>query len=264
MGSLDDILQGATEEQTTVLDTEIETDTKTESETEAETETKTEADQGDATGETKAEDAAKESATPAPKDELKTVPMDALLDERRKRQELEHRLQALEAGKPAEEDKPSFFEDPEAALKNLRQEIEAGRIDDRVNLSVEFAKSRHDDFEDVMGKAWPNLVRSNPEIMNAAAQSPNPGEYAYQACKRALVMQEVGGDPAAFRQKIYDEAFEAGKKAALEEKVAQAEKDAALQESLPESLAGERSAGSRSGPAWGGPTPLDNIVGGTG
>src|SRR5690606_18982283 len=119
-------------------------------------------------------------------------------DERRKRQQLAEEL-ARERAELArlKNPRPDDLEDPEGA----RKWDEQARIDERVNLSYEYAQQFIPDFEQVM-EAWPDMLRANPGLYDAAIRAPNPAHYAYEAVKRLKAMQEIGGDPVAYRQRV--------------------------------------------------------------
>ncbi len=219
-----------------------------------------EADKGESEGDTKTgddpgEDPAKGENKATPPAAEKMVPLEATLDERDRRKEAELRANTAErklAELTQSEETPDFNEDPQSAFAHFQKTADEKANTRFVNMSVEVARSAHDDFDEVMG-TYKELVTANPSLHHEALAASHPGEFAYQAALRHKQLSEVG-DIEAFRQK----AFEEGKKAALEE-AGNPEKPGEKRSSLPESLASERSVGDRRGPQWSGPAPLGEI-----
>ena len=177
----------------------------------------------------------------------KTIPIASYMAEKQKRQEYEAKLAELE--KQAEQ-KPDFYEDPEGFIKTEMQKLETKSINDKVNMSVEIAKTVYSDFDDIVGETWGKLKEENPYLDQLAASSPNPGLFAYQQCKNHRTLQEIG-DPASFREKLENE---------IREKLVAEFKDKEVRENLPESLASDPNAKGRD-LSFEGPESLDEIVG---
>lgn len=170
------------------------------------------------TGETPAVEA--EAAPPAaetPKVDPPSdhVPVKALQEERRKRQELEKRLADLEQAKPAEV-KPNLFEDPdnwekaldarlESRLSAVRQESEQKFL----VLVEQAAKARHTDFED-MARVFAETARATPGLIDEARTAPDPAEFIYQAGRNLKRVQEAGSIEA-----LIEKAREEGRQEAL-------------------------------------------------
>lgn len=177
----------------------------------------------------------------------KTIPIASYMAEKQKRQEYEAKLAELEK---QQEQKPDFYEDPEGFIKGEMQKLESKSINDKVNMSVEIAKTVYKDFDEVVGETWGKLKEENPYLDHLAANSPNPGLFAYQQCKNHRALQEIG-DPASFREKLETE---------IREKLMAELKDKQVRENLPESLASDPNAKGKD-LSWSGPEPLDEIVG---
>jgi hypothetical protein len=166
----------------------------------------------------------------APKEETKTeskqsdqhdsrVPLAALHEERRKRQELEARLAEVErrAREPAkqepkkepEDEDAEFYRNPrayveaklDAKLGAQREEIEKRRIDH----SVEAAKRRYQDYQDAE-RAFMDAANKSPALWQEMRAQYDPAEYAYQVGKS---IQEMSGvtDLGAYKAKIKAEAI---------------------------------------------------------
>ena len=154
-----------------------------------------------------------EPAKPAAQETEHRVPLrelldtrDALKEERRQRQELQQRLQAIEA-----QQKPvDIFTDPQAYQETIEQRFERQQreFDQRmrlhsINTSFSFAARQHgEDFqkafaalEDVAAphKGGDTMLRDR--IVN----SPDPGEAVMQWYQ---LLQETGGDLNGYRERL--------------------------------------------------------------
>lgn len=196
------------------------------------------------------------AAPPAAEKTEPSAPIAALLDEREKRKEAERKLAEIEkAQKPEEE--TDFFEDPEGALRQRDQAFEEKILQNKLEMSQAMAKQSHPDFDEVLGKF--NKAMETDEtlkgrakaIWNDALTQPHPALSIYNAVQRELALQEMS-DPDELRKKIEAEVRAELAKEKEEEKPASPD--------IPESLADERSVGSRKGPEWAGPTPLGEII----
>lgn len=203
--------------------------------------------------------AAAPEAPPA-SDQLPQAEFAALKDERRKRQEAERRLEAIEAQlqlqKPPAAPPPSFWDDPDAAMAHMRQEMRTELLQalkqeqqiERMDASENAAKAKYQDYPEAFA-AFQQAVQYNPRLAQELATAPDPGEYAYSKGKAALALEQYGSIDdllAAERQK-----WEAEVKGAIP----------TLTPNLPSTTAADGSVGARTGPGWSGPQPLKEIIG---
>lgn len=198
------------------------------------------------------------AATPAEKPTVETIPDEppeirglksAHMAEKTKRKEYEKRLQELEA-KYAEAIRPPA-PDPRQDPDAYRQYADNARIDERVDLSHEVAKERHEDYEDVMGVGnsnWNQACQSDPTLYQRAILQKFPAEWAYQQLKRSKVLESLGDPDAWMKTK------EAEIEARLIAKYAN-------KTQIPNpSLANANGSGRvESTPTFSGPTPLNSI-----
>lgn len=124
--------------------------------------------------------------------------------ERKKRQAVETRLRELEQqlAKQQPQQVPDVLGDPQGYAQHVRSEVETALLDERVNLSVDFARDRHEDFADVMGaemENWTEAVAADPTLYQRAISQRNPGEWAYQHLKREKMLSEIG-DPENWKK----------------------------------------------------------------
>lgn len=157
----------------------------------------------------KAETGVKE---PAPEPEPETpsgrsdnVPLKALEDERRKRQDMERELAAIRQqmqqaqAQQLQEPVPEFWDDPDRAIDTrvsaaVNQALAAFQHQqtlERLNASEAAVKARHADADDAL-RGWLEAVNVNPTLNDQMLLSPDPGEFAYKAGKNWQQVQQVG------------------------------------------------------------------------
>lgn len=159
------------------------------------------------------------------------VPVAALREERRKRQELEKRLAALE--QPDQQQGPV---DP------VRQ---------RLDLSVEYAREQFPDYEAAEG-VFIQEIQKHPrgrEIYQAMLADRHPARFAYQVGQQLMALNEIG-DPRTYRERVLAEA-----------KAATTPQPQQSRPSLPQTLAASRDTGGRFASRDSAtPTPLGEIL----
>lgn len=122
---------------------------------------------------------------------------EAMIDERRKRQELEKKLE--EALKPKEPEK-TFWEDPDAALEEVKAEAAKMVATERLNWSEMAARERYKDFDQVMNE-FESLIKADPRLIAETQRHPDPATFAYQTTKKHLKLQEIG-DPETYEERL--------------------------------------------------------------
>lgn len=206
-----------------------------------------------------------ESAPPAPEPEPDRIPIAALKDERSKRQQAEQRaaeleayLQQLQTQQQQPDIEPDMFADPDGfkahLVKQLRQELmqelqptmQQQQVLTRAEVSEMMARQRWQDY-DAKVEVFKEALQGNPFLVEQLKQAPDPATFAYNA---ALKYEEAKqyGTASPSRDQI---------KAELREELMN---ELGLNRpKVPTTLAGDRSVGSRSGPAWSGPVSVDDI-----
>lgn len=210
------------------------------------------------TSETPPVEAKVEEKPKAPEQQEMTPKERALLaaatDERKKRQELEARLAALE--KPKEEPKP-FWDDPEGAMKHLEKRIEGVALNTRLNTAETIARSKYQDFDEKVA-VFAEIVQQNPGVQSQWLNSPDPAEFAYKMGKNHQDIQQLGSLDAVKAKMETD--LRAKVRAELEaEYKAKIEASAKEREALTPSLSDARGTAVNR-PVWSGPTSLDDIL----
>lgn len=152
---------------------------------------------------------------------------------------------------------PDFWDDPHGYMSSqfasfgeqLLGQFEQRQQVQRLNASEEAAKARYADYDEAY-LAFEQAVQHNPRLAVELAQSSDPGEFAYSKGKAALAIQTVGSL----------DALKAQIRAEVEAE-AKAHFQPAQRLVLPSTTAADGSVGGRSGPDWGGPQPLGQILG---
>jgi hypothetical protein len=216
-------------------------------------------------------------------DGRKTVPIEALHAERGKvkryteevadfRKQLqesnaawERRMaQVLEAVKPKQEPQaaPDIFDNaPEAIRHTVAPQFDQINQTVLANARLIAGMKYSDDEVDTAEKAFIEAVQSqrlDPADYHKVVGSPNRYAAAVQGHKRQQAQAEIGDDPAAFRAKVEAEILaKHGLQAPANGAAHQQPQQPAPV--MPSNLATARNVGSRGGPAWSGPKPLDDI-----
>lgn len=127
----------------------------------------------------------------------------AYLDEKRKRQDLERRLQELEQrGQPTKEQEKDLdlFADPQAVLSKLEARAEEKAFIQLTNFSRDLMKEAKPDYE-AKEKIFVELAKSDAGLIEKMRKSNNPAKFAYETAVKHEFLQEVS-DPAKYRDKI--------------------------------------------------------------
>jgi hypothetical protein len=196
-------------------------------------------------------------ANPIPDDQFK-----GYLTEKRKRQELEQQVAALQAQfaqvqqqRPVEPE-TEFWDNPKVAIASevqraVQQVLQAQQQQqtmERINVSETAAKAKYADYEDAF-RAFQQAASANPSLIQQMTGNADPADFAYRTGKRSLDLEKLGS---------LDELLAAEKaKWEQEARAAMPMPTAAL----PSTTASDGSVGGRTGPAWAGPRPLDQIIG---
>jgi hypothetical protein len=222
-----------------------------------------------------------DAAPPAASDDTEDgppVPRKALQDERRKRQELERQLAELtkqrsappaqqqpqpQASPPQAEmpERPDPWIDPQGAMDwdraAMQQQVQTQVFETRVYLSREMMLAAKPDFvevEDVFIEA----MKKNPTLYQQLLAHPIPAKFAYETGLKIKAWNEIGDDPAAFKQRVRQELEEE-----LRGQSQQPSQPSAPRASTPKSLAATPSAQPRDQHGrFQGPASLESILGG--
>lgn len=236
--SLDDLLNGEEAAEQPVAEGETEqAETETdEAKAKPETETAT-TDKAEV-----AEDSTPESKE---KDEAQDWTKAAVLDERRKRQELERKLAEYEKKAEEKPERPDLFADPDGALghieKSLRDEMRESLSNTRLEISQELMRTVHEDYDELESE-FVEMAKDNPVLLKELNESSNPARFAYQTATKAREVAELK-DVDKIRAKIEAE-IRAEVESKLKQELQQSQaKEKGKQEALAPSLASAQSKG---------------------
>lgn len=206
-----------------------------------------------------------ESASPAPVEE-NAFDGAATVGERKRRQAAEQERDAFRAELDALKQQfqqlqqpqtppappPSVWEDEQAWGQHLvgRATNEAS-FNAALNTSEMLCRDKFDDFDQMKAK-FLEMAQANPAVAQQALADAHPWRKAYQIASNAAKMEELGAVnvsdlEAKMREKIMAE-LQQGQTPVPQAPV------------LPPTLTGERNVGNRTGPAWGGPKSLTDLL----
>lgn len=163
-------------------------------------------------------------ATPAP-EKSETVPLAAMVAERKKRQQLEAQLRELQEQQP----KPDFYADPEKYLKDTLSQH-------TLRMSAAMVEAQHPDFKEKLA-VFLEEAAGNPLLQAELESHPHPALYAYQQAQRIEEFRQLK-DVDSYKAKVRAE-VEAAVRAEYEAKAKQKQ---ALKASLPPDLTNARAA----------------------
>jgi len=201
-------------------------------------------------------------------EDKRTVPYQALRDEREKRQaqaeenaRLRGRLEATEAmprtvqsaeAPPSEEDQ--FFAKPVEYIQNEFAKREETRVKKLVERSATRASGKYDDYQD-RETEFAKAARDNPQLAARMFADDDPAEFAYQWATQQANVRKYGGTEAEMRERIRAEERQS--------LIDEMKKDEALStaDGTPKSQARVKGAGAGASPALIDDAPLDELGG---
>jgi len=166
----------------------------------------------------------------------RNIPISALLDEREKRQKLEREREELRQKQQSQEPekKPDFWENPEAAISQVQEQVEQRIMNERLNFSEQFARQTHgDEAVEAATKAFQEAAQKDPALAVQLRQQNDPYGFVIGWHKKQSFLEQVGDDPDAWMKQ---------KEAEIRERL-QAEMQPSRPQTPPKSLASAPSAG---------------------
>jgi hypothetical protein len=203
-----------------------------------------------------------QEAPPASRQDHGPIPIQALLDEREKRQRAERELEEWRrraTPPPSPPQRPDVFADPDGAFQHIEQQVSEQVTRARLDMSVMMEQASKPDYAE-KESAFIEAVRANPALYQQMLADPHPAGFAYRVGSQVLAMREIG-DPAGYRERIEKELREKleAEYAAKYQQV-QPPPQATPLPAFPTSLSTARAAAPRSpAPAFNGPTPLSAL-----
>jgi hypothetical protein len=124
------------------------------------------------------------------------------------RQEFQRRMAALENPAP-KADEPDPLMDPKGYREHMERRFEERLIGERREMSLQSARKTYkEEFDQAYATAQEFLRQgADPALLIRMNQSTDPGETLMQWFREVKVRAEIGGDPAAYRQKVLAESL---------------------------------------------------------
>lgn len=214
-----------------------------------------EADQGQEEVTTEQPVVAVEEPAKAEKQEDQTVPLAALQQVREENRSLKQRLaeidqiKAMLAAQQPQPKRPDLLDDPDGFANSVEQRLAGIQANFYAELSEREARREHGaEFVDAAFQA-----ASDKGMIDQFKGRKDPWGDLARWHKAQQALSQIGDDPAAFKARLEAEI----RAQVMAEVAAQSVKIPAVSPSL----AGQPNLGSRAAPEWGGPTPLDEILG---
>ncbi|WP_124485574.1 MULTISPECIES: hypothetical protein [unclassified Burkholderia] len=190
------------------------------------------------------------------------VPLKALEEERKGRQDWKEK--AIRFEEELKHLRAQGQQPPQQQQQPVSLTYEQGLLNERMNMSEMMVRQQHGDSDvDSALEIFQKAVQENPALGAQLAQQRHPWQFMFDQAKRIQAMQEIGSDPAAYRQKLRDEILaELQQQGAAPSAPASAAPAPAAPAApvIPRSLATARSSAPRSAPVWTGPTSLNDIL----
>jgi hypothetical protein len=207
-----------------------------------------------------ATDANATGATPAPESGT-TVPLKALEEERKNRQDWKEKAIRFEEELKHLRAQP---QQPQGQQQQapVEMDFDMRLLNERLNTSEMLLRAKHEDVDDKL-KVFQEAATKNPALGAELLQQRHPYEWMYKQAQRIQAMNEIGEDPAAYRERVRAEIeaeLKGAQAAAPEQQPAAVAAQVAVKPTIPQSLATARSAAPRTAQAWTGPTSLNDIL----
>lgn len=200
-----------------------------------------------------------ESAPPAP-DRLPQDVYEPLKAVRSENQALKDKLAQLEQAIQAQQNPPApppdMFETPEDWQAHfsgqvVNQAVQQASLNAKLDMSEMMVRQQHEDFDEHK-QAFLQLAEQNPSLVQQALADPHPWHKAYQIAKTHKTMQDIGAtDIDTLKKQIREQVM-----AEMQAQVPPVSRPA-----IPPTLSAEQNVGGRTGPAWTGPKPLNELLG---
>lgn len=153
-----------------------------------------------------------QSASPAP--EQPTLEHPALLGERRRRQEAEDRLRAMEtelqslktAPTPQVQAPADFWEDPEGYIQNKASQLAAEQArqivqGELLSRSMNRVRGKYEDFNEA-AQTFGQMIQRNPDLYEQMLAADEPAEFAYTQAKEQMELSQYGSISALVAAKV--------------------------------------------------------------
>lgn len=160
---------------------------------------------------------------------------------------------------PAPAPAPEIWDDPNAFVRSQAMEMVSPLQQQMLAMARQVAEIQYQpDKVKAAEEAFNRAAAAgqiDPEIHRRINSAPNPFAAAVQWHQHTSTMSEIGSDPAAYKAKLAEE-IRAQVMAELQQGNPAPAQAAPV---MPSNFATARNVGTRTGPAWSGPTPIGDI-----
>jgi len=154
-----------------------------------------------------AEKSEEEEAGPPP-EKPKSVPIAALLDERRKREELKKEVEALRKQVPKVDEAPDMYDDPEGYKQWVKDEAKRELLESQQAEQAELIEEsrsemlgKHDDYEE-METIFSVLAAKDQSLADEMIKNPRTAaQFAYEKGKAFMESLKVKANPVETSEK---------------------------------------------------------------
>lgn len=203
-----------------------------------------------------AEQSTAEAETTSAQNTDKHVPLAALEAERGQRRDWKERALRYEGELKAmrealERNQGQQPANEQAQPQDPLQVMEQRFVNMTLHASERMARKTYGD--EAVTKAYEKFqaaVARNPALYQQAMTNPDPWDFVVQEGQKLAMLEEIGTDPKAYRERL---------EAEIMAKLNPTQSTSPAPLNLPGSLAGARSAASRTAPAYTGPQPLGSL-----
>jgi hypothetical protein len=142
------------------------------------------------------------------------------------------------------------------------QRFQSALFQERVALSVDLARDKYEDYDDVMA-VFAEAAKRDPSLGNELSRARLPAIAAYKKGKEILAGKSAQGAAATELEQLKAKiaALEAGRDGGQTSAEAETAAAAEQRPSVPRSNAGLRSSGVGKTTSWAGQTPIESVVG---
>jgi hypothetical protein len=131
--------------------------------------------------------------------------------ERERREDLERRFSAMERAnqpKPEPQEEPDPLLDPVGFREHMRREFREQLLGERREMSLRMAHRTHKEaFTEAYAEGQKAMASGDRALQARMQSSADPGETLIQWHQEQKTMKEVGGDPAAYRTRLLEDAL---------------------------------------------------------
>lgn len=159
---------------------------------------------------------------------------------------------------PHQPQSPDWFQDPDAALRERISPLERAMVNQREQMSQLMAEEKHGrEAVAAAMQAIQDEVERNPSArfeVQRMMTSVHPYGALVDWHKQRNVLSEIGTDPVAYRDRVKAELL-----AEIQQTGVVPQAVTPARPAMPSNFADQRNSGSRTGPGWAGPKPINDI-----